>query len=119
MSSSERRYIDVYVESSELCPEDCMMRWKAEDEPRPVARVRYTDDMGVTRDCRVFGRTRSEGGGGGERSVRAMAVTVEDSSSGTAVLIYGGDLGLELLPDDGSARMGQPYLMLGGDDVLG
>jgi hypothetical protein len=116
MGSPEPRYVDVYVEASELCPEGCVMRWKAEDAPRAVARVRYTDDFGQTRLCGVFGRAISDGGG--ERSVRAMAVTVEDSGSGTAILIYGGDLGLEILPEDGSPRTGQPYLMLCSEDVI-
>ena len=59
--------------------------------------------------------------------VHAYAVRVEDSSAGTAFLIYGGDWGLRLRPadsdgawshEDGS-QWGEPYLVLAdAEDII-
>lgn len=102
-------YVDVLVEPHADCPEGVSLRYKAEDVPRPVVRVVHPDS-GET--CRVVGRTRSG-------PAPARAVTVEDSGSGTAVLIFGGELGLHLSPEGGGDSFAEAYLLIAPEDVLG
>jgi hypothetical protein len=107
------RFIDVFVDDNESC-EGCAHRFKAEDEPRPVRRVRWYGDDDRPRECTVVGWS-SEGGGS---EVAAMAVTVEDSSSGVAILVWGGDWGLRLAPVDGGEPFGESHLRIAPEDVL-
>jgi hypothetical protein len=104
-------FIDVLVEETEGCP-GCAMRWKAESPVRVVASVRYAPETGDPVVCRVSGWS-ADGPG------PATAVTVEDSGGGTAVLVWGGDHGLRLHPQDGEGRspFAEPYLLLGPEDV--
>ncbi len=101
-------YVDVLVEPHADCPEGLTLRYKAEDAPREVTRVVHPDSGAP---CRVVGRTRA-----GE--VAARAVTVEDSGSGTAVLVVGGELGLRLVPEAGGDPFAEPYLLIAPEDVL-
>jgi len=102
--------VEVFVEDNDGCA-GCSLRFKAEDAPRPVKTVRWygDDDAGVV--CDVVGW--SAGG-----AVPAMVCTIEDSSSGTAALVWGGEHGLRLLPRDGGAMFGESHLRLAPDDVL-
>lgn len=104
------RVVEVFVEDNDGCA-GCALRFKAEDEPRPVRVVRWygDDDRGVV--CEVVGWSA-------EGEVAAIACTIEDSSAGTAVLVWGGDHGLRLTPRDGGARFGESHLRLAPDDVL-
>ena len=108
------RFVTVLVEANPGCPEECALRFKAEDEPHPVRRVRYDADGDGVRECGVTGWSSEQGG----TATPAMAVTIEDSSVGVAVLIWGGDWGLRLAPIDGSTPFGEPYLRIAPDDVL-
>jgi hypothetical protein len=103
---SEPRFIEVFVEANPCLPDGCSQRWKAEDEPRPVARVRLDG-----RELRVVGWSSAG-------ATTARAVTVEDSAGGAAILIVGGDWGLRLEPLDGSDASYAPYLLLGPAALL-
>ncbi|HZS37554.1 MAG TPA: hypothetical protein VFF06_12045 [Polyangia bacterium] len=102
-------FIDVFVEANPNTSEECGLRFKAESEPRVVSRVRLDG-----RDCALAGWSSAGGGSACE----ARAAKVEDSSAGSAILIYGGDWGLRLTPDGGEP-FGEPYLLLANESIVG
>lgn len=102
------RFIDVIVEPNSSAPEGCGLRFKAEEEPRIVTRVRFEGQW-----CNVRGWNSAGGGSFGE----ALVAIVEDSSAGTAALVYGGDWGVHLEPLDGAPIIREPYLLLGRDAI--
>ena len=108
------RFIDVLVEANDAC-EECALRFKAEDEPRTIGTVRYHGDDDLPIECDVTGWSSENGGS----PVAALACTIEDSSSGTAILVWGGDWGLRLTPRDGRPRFAESHLRLAPHDVLG
>ena len=114
---ADPRFIDVLVDDNPAC-EGCALRFKAEDEPRPVRRVRWHGEDGRSLECAVSGWV-SGGDGGGGAAAEAWGVTVEDSGSGAAVLVYGGDWGVRLAPLDGGPAFHEPYLRISPEDVLG
>lgn len=105
------RFIDVLVDAHDGLADGCAMRFKAEDAPRTVAVVRWYDDADRAIDCDVTGWSSAG-------AVPAQAVTIEDSSAGTAVLVWGGDLGVRLAPRDGSPPFFESHLRLSPEDVL-
>jgi hypothetical protein len=107
-------YVDVFVEPNPNCAEGSERRWKAESEPRPVTALRYWDGPGEPVLCDVAGWS-SEGGGS---PCPARAVLVEDSGSGAAFLVWGGDWGLRLTPRGGGDPFGEPYLLVAREDLL-
>jgi hypothetical protein len=88
-------FIDVLVEDSPECA-GCARRWKAESAPRRVTWVRFDDAL---------------------YDVDAMAVEVEDSGSGTSILVYGGDRGVRLTPRAGGPAIVEPFLLLAAEEV--
>lgn len=100
---SSPRFIDVFVEPNPNAPEGSGLRFKAEGASRPITRVRHEG-----RWCRVVGWSSANGGSPCE----ALAILVEDSSAGTALLIAGGYWGVRLTPLDGLQPFGEPYLLL-------
>jgi hypothetical protein len=103
------RFIDVFVDANPNTAESCGLRFKAEEDPRPVSSVRCDG-----RACRVTGWSSAGGGS----PCAALKVAVEDSSAGTAMLVFGGDWGLRLSPLDGGEPFGEPYLVLAREAVL-
>jgi hypothetical protein len=101
-------FVDVFVEPNPNAPEGSGQRFKAAGEARAITRVRSE-----RRWCRVTGWS-SEGDGS---PCAANAIPVEDSGSGAALLVHGGDWGVRLVPEDGSPPFGEPYLLLDGDAV--
>ena len=101
--SGEPIFIDVFVEPNDNAPEGCGLRFRSEAAPQPVARVEYDG-----RPCAVVGWASAGGGS----ACAAQSALVEDSSAGTALLIFGGDWGVRLTPLDGGAPFGEPYLLL-------
>ncbi len=101
-SSAEPRFVNVFVDPNPNCEDGCALRFKAEDEPRVVRAVRWFDQRDVAVDCDVVGWSSENGG----TAVPATAVTIEDSSSGTAVLVWGGDWGVRLTPRRAGAAGG-------------
>ena len=107
------RFIDVLVDANDGC-EECALRFKAEDEPRPARAVRFHGDDDLPLECDVTGWSSADGGS----AVPALACTVEDSSSGSAILVWGGDWGLRLAPRDGRPAFGESHLRLSPHDIL-
>ena len=96
-------YIDVFVDPNPNTPEGCGLRFKAHEGPaRPISQVQYEGAA-----CAVVGWSSANGGS----PVPAQVVLVEDSSAGTAALVFGGDWGLRITPPTGTA-FGEPYLLL-------
>lgn len=102
------RFIEVLVEANPLVAEEVCLRFRAEGEPRPVSRLRFPSGPGEQLACTVEGWSSAGGG----TPCAAQAIQVEDSSAGVATLVWGGDWGLRLTPDDGSEPFGEPYLLL-------
>jgi hypothetical protein len=99
-------FIDVFVEPNDNAPEGCGLRFKSEESARRAARVRLDD-----RWYEVVGWSSSDGGS----ACDAWAARVEDSSAGTAMLVYGGDWGIRLLSPDGDGDgdpLGESHLVL-------
>lgn len=105
---SAPRFIDVFVEPNPNTQEEAGLRFKSESAPRTVARVRLDG-----RWCSVTGWSSTGRGS----PCPARAATIEDSSAGTAVLVFGGDWGLRLQPEDGSPAFGETHLVLIADAV--
>jgi hypothetical protein len=114
MAQAEPRFIDVVVDAHEGLEEGCALRFKAEDEPRVVRRVRWYDERDRAVECSVSGWSSDDGG----RAVPAMGVTIEDSSAGAAVMVWGGDWGVRLVPADGGAPFYEHHLRIAPEDVL-
>jgi hypothetical protein len=102
------RFIDVIVEPNSCAPEGCGLRFKTEDEPQVVTRIRFEG-----RWCSVRGWSSAGGGS----LCDAMTAPVEDSSAGTAALVFGGDWGIRLEPLDGAPVLREPYLLLARDAI--
>jgi len=100
-------FVDVFIEPNPNC-EGSGQRFKAAGTPRPVTRARWDGGW-----CQVAGWS-SLGNGS---ACAATAIPVEDSGSGTVLLIHGADWGVRLSPEDGGAPFGEPYLLVDEDAV--
>lgn len=106
-------FVNVQVEEHDDLPEGCSLRFRAQTEGRPVARITYESESGVGGGWSVEGRAAN-----GQR-VPATAFEVDDSSAGTSLLIVGGDHGLRLTSIATGETVAEAYLLLGLDCVLG
>lgn len=86
------------------------MRFRAQDEPTAVARVRWESEDGA------FGIWDVEGRDAHGAPVPALARAVDDSSAGTSILVVGGARGLKLTLDSGEVAF-EPYLLVSRDAV--
>ena len=111
---SERRIINLFIDPNPNCPEGCSQRFQAIGNPRPVRSILYSPGGGETIECDVEGWSSALGGS----ACAARAVPVEDSGAGTSTLLYGGDWGVRLVPRDGGAPFGEPYLLLDDAAIL-
>lgn len=82
------------------------MRFKAVGSPRAVRRVRLDESDGPGAEWTV-----ESCGESGEFGL-AHGVTVEDSSAGSSMLIYGGVRGLRLRSAADGSVVAEPYLLL-------
>ncbi|HWL84456.1 MAG TPA: hypothetical protein VNO21_01570 [Polyangiaceae bacterium] len=82
------------------------MRFRASGPAAPVHRIRYESEDGRAGIWQIAAQHAD-----GSIS-SAMAVVVEDSSAGSATLIYGADHGLRLSPEGGGPAVAEPYLLL-------
>ena len=99
---------DLEVEPETEDDEAVFLRFKTLGPPRVVTRVR--DATGAREGWFAVG-----GVGEGGAPVPAHAIDVEDSSEGTATLVYGGVHGLRLVSEDDGATTREPYLVLTPD----
>jgi hypothetical protein len=96
-------FIDVFVEPNDNAPDGCGLRFKTEERPRVARRVQLDGQW-----HEVVGWSSAGGGS----ACTANAALVEDSGAGTAMLVYGGDWGIRLLPVGGGAPVGESHLVL-------
>jgi hypothetical protein len=96
-------FIDVFVEPNDNAPDGCGLRFKTEASPRAARRVELD---GTWHD--VVGWSSAGGGS----ACAAQAALVEDSTAGIAMLVWGGDWGIRLVPVDGGAPVGESHLVL-------
>jgi hypothetical protein len=89
-------FTHVEVEPNDNCPMSANQVYKNITEPQPVAAVRLFEGDPEGRLFDVTGWSSADGGS----AVEARAVKVEDSSAGSAWLVYGGDWGLRLRPTE-------------------
>ena len=101
---------DLEVEPETDADEAVALRFKTLGPPRQVHRVR--DASGAR-----LGWSSLEGVGEGGAIVPVYAVDIEDSSEGTATLVYGGIHGLRLLSEADGVASREPYLVLAPDAV--
>jgi hypothetical protein len=102
-------YIDVVVEEHDELPEGCELRFHAVGDARVIRRIRYEPLVGPEGEFEV-----SAAGG-----KPARAAPVDDSGSGTSVLIFGDAHGLRLrrLGSPGEP-IPEPYLLLTADCII-
>ena len=92
-------YTHVEVEPSDNCPMSANLVFKNLNDPVRVIAVRLYDGLPEGTDFALTGWSSENGG----TPCPAFAVRVEDSGSGGAVLVYGGDLGIRLRPASSDA----------------
>jgi len=112
-------YTEIRVDPNDNCPMSAQLVYKNLTNPKRVIRVRIYEGEpeGVLYDVTGW----SEHG-----PVNAYAVSVSDSGSGSAFLVYGGDWGLRLRPANsegdwnlGAAdQFGETHLVLADEEDL-
>jgi hypothetical protein len=109
-------YTYVDVDSNPNSPMSANQVFRNMELPFRVVQVRIYEGAPEGQLCAITGWASTDNG----TPVNAYAVRVEDSSAGTAYLIYGGDWGVRLRPADDDApwshengsQWGEPYLVL-------
>jgi len=112
----------ILIEANDNCAEGGSWRFKATAPPRPVSRVRLYDRAPAGQWYQVVGWT----GQLAQPTCPALAQKIDDSGSGVAYLISGGDCGLRLKPAGDSApwslsdrrQWGAPYLIVASPQDL-
>lgn len=116
-------YTQIQVEPNDNCPMSAQQVYKNLGAPVRVSRVRIYEGEPEGTLYAVTGWSSEAGG----TPVEAFAVQVEDSSEGSAYLVFGGDYGLRLRPDDSTAawsldaadQFGETHLVLADlEDVI-
>jgi len=108
------KFVTVLVEEHEELPEGCCMRFKLVDEPRAVRLVRLETDGATSAAVWQVESPEADGSTG-----VARAAIVEDSGSGTCMLLFGGVRGLRLRRVDGGETLAEPYLLLSRECLVG
>lgn len=109
-------YTHVEVEPNDNTPMMAQQVYKNLDVPFPVSHVRIYEGEPEGVLHAITGWSSAEGG----KPVTAYAVHIEDSSEGSAYLVYGGDWGVRLRPagDDAAwstadfGQSGETHLVL-------
>jgi hypothetical protein len=117
----EYTYVDV--ESNPNSPMSANQVFYNIDLPFRVAQVRIFEGEPEGQLCAITGWSSKNDGS----PVDALAVRIEDSSQGEAILIFGGDWGVRLRPAEDDAawahengsQWGEPYLVLAdAEDIV-
>lgn len=106
----------VEVEQSANCESSVFLRFKELGSARPVSHVKIYDRVSVGEWCRVVGWRDDDA----NPVCQAFAQPIEDSGAGYGLLVFGGFLGLRLMPaeldEDWSIesprQWGEPYLII-------
>ena len=109
-------YTHVDVEPNDNTPMMATQVYKNLGVPFPVSQVRIYEGEPEGRLCAITGWASASGGS----TTAAYAVQVEDSSEGSAYLVYGGDWGIRLRPAESdeawsiesSDQWGETHLVL-------
>lgn len=110
-------YTEVHVDANDNCPMSAQQVYRNRGTPRQIERVRIFEGGP---DGVLYAVTGWEEHG----PVPAYAVGIEDSSAGSAFLVYGGSWGLRLRPlasdtpwDLGAAdQFGETHLVLADEE---
>lgn len=86
-------FVSVEVKSGRNCKDSLELIFNGLGKPYTIRKVMTDDREGVTRMHKVTGWS-SNG------ACDAVALIVEDSGAGSALLIHGGDEGIRLMADD-------------------
>lgn len=105
------------IEENPNCRPSEMMRFRGIGPPRKVTQVRLYHEDPAGRFYRVTGWTDQADA----QTLNAFSQPVEDSGSGTAYILYGGNCGLRFKPASSDApwsltdpaQWGEPFLLLG------
>jgi hypothetical protein len=100
------RFVSVQVDEHEALPDGCSLRFRAQDDGRPIRTVEWESDDGVSGLWSVSGLS-ADGA-----VTRAIAYAVDDSSAGTSILVVGGDLGLRLRSHATGETVAAAYLLV-------
>ena len=90
-------YTEIRVDANDNCPMTAQLVYKNLTDPKRVTGVRIFEGEP---DGVMYAVT----GWSSDGPVAAYAVSVEDSGSGAAFLVYGGDWGLRLRPAESSGQ---------------
>jgi hypothetical protein len=112
-------YTEIRVDFNDNCPMSAQLVYKNLNEPVRINCVRIYEGG-------PEGVLYSVTGWSGEGPVPAYAVSVEDSGSGAAYLVYGGEWGLRLRPAESEAawnlgaadQFGETHLVLADAEDL-
>jgi hypothetical protein len=112
-------YTEIRVDANDNCPMMAQQVYRNTGDPRRITRVRIYEGE-------PEGVLYAVTGWSAEGPVDAWAVSIEDSSAGSAFLVYGGDWGLRLRPatseaawDLGAAnQFGETHLVLADAEDL-
>ena len=108
----------IEVEESENSLFGVTRSFQTMEDPGPVSRVRTYGPDGSEGMFEVVGWSE-------EGPVTAFAALVDDSGEGSALLLYGGDGGIRLRPEDSPfdwsleepSQWGEPFLLLAHDTL--
>jgi hypothetical protein len=122
MVATAMSYTHIEVEANENTLLTAMQVYKNIGEPFRVSRIAIYEGMPEATAYEVTGWSSVEGG----TAVEAYAVQVEDSSEGSAYLVYGGDWGIRLRPltsdqawsTDAADQLGETHLVLASAEDL-
>src|SRR5688500_5629508 len=113
-------YTHVEVEANDNTPMMAQQVYKNTGVPFPVSHVRIYEGEPDGQLCAITGWSSKDGGS----PAPAYAVQIDDSSEGSAFLVYGGDYGVRLRPADSNEawaiasndQWGETHLVLSSED---
>jgi hypothetical protein len=106
MASARSTFVNVQVEEHEALPDGCCLRFRAQTDGRPIARVVYESEAGTGGIWAVSGQTAED------EQAPALAFEVDDSSAGLSLLVVGGERGLRLTSETTGETIAEAYLLL-------
>ena len=106
MAPPRSTFVNVQVDEHEALPDGCCLRFRAQTEGRPIARVAYESEAGTGGLWSVAAWTAAD------QPAPAFAFEVDDSSAGLSLLVVGGEHGLRLTSETTGETIAEAYLLL-------